>query len=1266
MDLDLRGELQIGGVWVDATGQILKRQSLTHTRGRQDQGARVDPSSCQPLLNNTDGRFSPDNPMGPYYGQFGRNTPFRLSLRLGPTFLEIPEGGGDASTPDTAALDITGDIDVRVDLTLLNWLQPLPGTTGIFDLFAKYSGSGRSWMLGTLNDTVLFRWSQDGTNILNAQSPPLPIPASGRLALRATLDVDNGAGGRTITFYTAPTLAGPWTPLGSPVVQAGTTSIANTAAPLKVGDATDFVFTEARGRIHAAEVRYGINGPLVASPDFTEQAPGTTSFVDSAGRTWTVNGGAAITDRHTRLSHELAAYPTRWHPSGKHVWVEAQTAGILRRLGRGTKALDSTLRRRIPSYGPLAYWPMEDGQTATQAASPIAGVRPLSLSRVDWASADSLPSSNPLPVLASGGGELPMMYGRIPAPAAAQTSWQVQWIYRLDQANTVLNTYMRILSTGTVREWYIQQRDVQIRIIGKDDDGTTVFSNEFSTGPDLFGQWIQVRFEVNQDGSNVDWQIIFTDVGGDAGAASGTFAGTVGRPTAVASPPDGYSSNLDGLALGHISAWAPWVGGNGFTAYQGAIEAWTGETAGERMRRLATEENLPLTVCGVVAEQERVGPQRPDALLTLLQDAADADGGILYEDRERPGLRYRDRAGMYNQTPALVLDYTAPGLAPPLEPTGDDDATANDVTVSRTGGSSARAVLEEGALSVQAPPNGVGTYDTSVTLNLHDDDQAAPQAYWRLHLGTYEGRRYPQVHVMVHRAPELAEQILATDVGDKLVVRNPPPWLAPGDIELIVQGYEETFSSQYEWDIVFNCTPGAPWSVGAVGDPVLGRADTDLSRTAAAIGTTDTSVFVDTPVEPVWITANPVLNPNPDFATDLTGWFANGGTIERVAAPEPRPFQGAWAMRFTPNGVAQFPNAGSATVPVTAGQQYVVSGWLRCATSRVVNLNLNWFQAGGSYLATDANGVAVTADTWTWFELTATAPAAALTANAAPTVSNFPPSTDVLWAHHITLRPAGGSPFDFPMDIQAGGEVMTVTAIADAVADAFGRTVAGGWGTADSGQAWTVVGPAADFSAGSGYGAVAQPATGIAHLTLVPAPGPDVDLYVDVATSVLAAGSSLFGGPVIRATDNANWYGARLDFTTAAGIVLTLRKRVANVETQLATFTSGLTHTTGTFYRVRLQAQGTTLRAKVWPSTSPEPKVWQVQATDAALSAAASVGTRSFANTGSTAVNPQIRFDNVRVVNPQRFSVVRSRNGIVKGHPAGTDVRLAKPTIVAL
>ena len=182
----------------------------------------------------------------------------------------------------------------------------------------------------------------------------------------------------------------------------------------------------------------------------------------------------------------------------------------------------------------------------------------------------------------------------------------------------------------------------------------------------------------------------------------------------------------------------------------------------------------------------------------------------------------------------------------------------------------------------------------------------------------------------------------------------------------------------------------------------------------------------------------------------------------------------------------------------------------------------------------------------------------------------------------------------------------------------------------------------------------------------MPAPGPDVDLYVDVATSVLAAGASLYAGPVVRAVSNADFYMARIDFTTAAGIALTLRKRVANVESQLAAYTSPLAHVAGTFYRVRFQAQGSALRAKIWAATAAEPTLWHAEATDAALTAANSVGTRSFANTGSTPVNPQIRFDNLRLPTPQRMTVVRSRNGVVKAQSAGAEVRLAPPAIVAL
>jgi hypothetical protein len=195
---------------------------------------------------------------------------------------------------------------------------------------------------------------------------------------------------------------------------------------------------------------------------------------------------------------------------------------------------------------------------------------------------------------------------------------------------------------------------------------------------------------------------------------------------------------------------------------------------------------------------------------------------------------------------------------------------------------------------------------------------------------------------------------------------------------------------------------------------------------------------------------------------------------------------------------------------------------------------------------------------------------------------------------------------------------------------------------------------------------VTHPAAGIAHLTLLPAPGPDVDVYVDVASSALAAGASLFTGSLARAVDNNNHYMARVEITATAGIALTIRKRIAGTETPLGSYTSTLTHVAGTFYRLRFQVIGSSLRAKVWPAAATEPDGWQIEVTDTSLTAASSVGTRSFRNTGNTNAGVSLRFDNFRVAGPQRFTVQRAVNGVHKAHAAGTDVRLATPTTIAL
>ncbi|NEA61368.1 hypothetical protein [Streptomyces sp. SID12488] len=870
-------ELWISGAWVDVTSDVYVANKIVISRGRADEGVRVDPGKCTLVFNNRLGKYSPRNPLSPYYLLIGRNTLIRVSVKAGTSFLELPgSSSAVASTPDTAALDITGDLDVRVDATLSNWTDYAAGSGSTTQLVGKlgFAGGSKSWFLGTRNRALYFEWSADGTATLSASSTlPFPNTASGRLALRVTLDVDNGSGGRTITFYTAPSgTSGPWTQFGSAVVQAGTTSIFNSATALRVGRATDVGFTQPNGRFHKAEVRSGIGGSIVASPDFSVPAVGAGSFVDSAGLTWTVNAPAAITNRRTRFIGEISSWPSRWDVSGKDVRVPVEAAGILRRLGQGTKALDSTLRRRIPSYTPLAYWPMEEGASASHAYSPIVGVAPLTLTNVTWAGADTLPSSNPLPVLASAGTSLPRMAGRVPAPASTLTEWSVQWMYRLDGGNPIQRTFMRILSTGTVAEWYFQQSNASAAtVLGRDNDGNTVFTQGLVTTTATYGQWIKMEFNAVQNGANVDWHIGWVTVDGSAVAFNASFAGTVGRPTGVASPPDGYAADLDGMALGHISVWSV----DDTAAFDNAISAWAGETAGARMTRLATEETVPLTLYGDPAAQEQVGVQRPDALLTLFEEAGDADGGILYERRESVGLAYRDRNSLYNQPVSLALNYLSAGhVAPPLEPVDDDQGVRNDITVQRADGASARVTLDTGALSTAAPPNGVGVYDESVTLNLYDDDQAEPQAYWRLHLGTLDEARYPVLRVDLAAAPSLIDSVTDVDSGDRITIANPPAWLPPGPIDLLAQGYTETIGHPVDWDLEFNCTPGSPWVVGVIGDDLLGHADTSGSELAAGVTSGALSLSVNTTAGPRWTTAAA------DFPFDIR----MGGEVMTVSA----------------------------------------------------------------------------------------------------------------------------------------------------------------------------------------------------------------------------------------------------------------------------------------------------------------------------------------------------------------------------------------------
>lgn len=202
--------------------------------------------------------------------------------------------GSYASTPDAAALDITGDIDLRVHVAMDDW------SSAYQYLLTKWTGgssppTNRSYALMTnLSGGLRFLWS-DGTTIFTKDSTAGHGVANGAAKwLRATLDVDNGAAGNDVRFYTSDDGVS-WTQLGSTVTTAGVTAIASGTSQLEIGGAFAGTSFSAQGRFFQAQVYSGIDATLVADFDPSRDASYSSLSWTSAttGETWTVTPGGS-------------------------------------------------------------------------------------------------------------------------------------------------------------------------------------------------------------------------------------------------------------------------------------------------------------------------------------------------------------------------------------------------------------------------------------------------------------------------------------------------------------------------------------------------------------------------------------------------------------------------------------------------------------------------------------------------------------------------------------------------------------------------------------------------------------------------------------------------------------------------------------------------------------------------------------------------------------------------------------------------------------
>jgi hypothetical protein len=194
--------------------------------------------------------------------------------------------GNYLSVPDEAALDITGDIDLRVRVAVDDWTP-----AAITQLIAKYGTVGQYSYALRLNTTGTLQvlYSTNGTTIGAFTQSSVAVSASDGAVLwvRAAIDVDNGSGGADCLYYTSSDGV-TWTQLGVTRTVASTISLFAGTDAVTVGSRG--TIEPAAGKFYRAQVLDGIDGTTVLDVDTSVISSGSaTSFTAATGQTVTIN-----------------------------------------------------------------------------------------------------------------------------------------------------------------------------------------------------------------------------------------------------------------------------------------------------------------------------------------------------------------------------------------------------------------------------------------------------------------------------------------------------------------------------------------------------------------------------------------------------------------------------------------------------------------------------------------------------------------------------------------------------------------------------------------------------------------------------------------------------------------------------------------------------------------------------------------------------------------------------------------------------------------
>lgn len=659
----------------------------------------------------------------------------------------------------------------------------------------------------------------------------------------------------------------------------------------------------------------------------------------------------------------------------------------------------------------------------------------------------------------------------------------------------------------------------------------------------------------------------------------------------------------------------------------------------------------------------------------------------------------------------LQVNYAAGETFDPFEPTDDDQRLLNDYTASRMDGGEFRHEHTNGPLGVDAPPQGVGRYSGSGTFNVPSDEDLPDQAGWRVHKGTVDEARFPAIgfNLANPRMEPLREDIARLDAGDRLEVHNPPPWLPPDPIGLLAEGYEERINT-HEWEIEYNASPAQAVEVARVAPAQVLNPNHHFE------------VNVVGGWEPVGGAV--VLCPRQSYRGTYSARLEPGEDVSEVqlrsrAADSPRLRAGreyefsCWVRSATGHPVGmrvRWINEDGeliGTPPLIPEQVPPVGEWVRLRGSAVAPdaaVSVEWV------IFHHNPGGVLTEEDELWVDEAIISDGAQIGLDEPNRVDTSGSELVVpvnetesrLWVRTLQTPVSGARWINsegptvthghqFPFDVRVGGEVMRVTGTEPGAHDLFrGDRPEGSWGTTEQGLTWDPLLPqptevGTDPHNLYGYMRLLENTSIVRGQTLpLPFPVTDCEALFSVRTNQQASGQAQLPALLLRFQGwGGNYYRCRFHLYPSGAVSLSITRGVDQIGD--AVHVPHLFYTPGPEYENRLLCRvriiGHQVMARAWRPkrdmdgidgsgldiSYQEPHTWHISRTvedDPIEEGGVGFSASTFGS--YTGVEPELRFQLLELMTPQLMSVERSVNGVVKEHPAGTSVRLARPATIGL